>query len=131
MSSQPLEIILSRQFADSINIGAFLINPDGDLLFYNTEAEEILGQRFSETGSMKLEEWSIAFIPKDKKGNPIPANELPLVKSLETSQPTHGNVYIESKKGVRYEIAITALPIEGKDNELLGAMALFWKTDKE
>ena len=128
MPQQPIELILSRQFADSLNMAAFLVDPVGNLLFYNVAAEGILGLRFSETGSMAVEEWSTAFKPTDENGDPLPPEVLPLVKTLSDKRPAHGSIYINSKAGGRHMITITSFPIEGRSGKNLGAMALFWRS---
>lgn len=122
----PIEIILSRQFADSLHFAAFLVDPLGNLLFYNEGAEALLGKRFSETGAMPVEEWSTIFKPSDDEGNLIPAEELPLVQSLSKQQAARRDVYIDSLRGERFHITISSFPIVGKAGTLLGAMALFW-----
>lgn len=129
MAQQPLEMILARQFADSMNMAVFLVDPAGNLLFYNESAETILGIRFGETGAMPVDEWATVFTPTDKSGNPLPPDALPLVQTLNTQKPAHGTFYIDNVKGHRFQITVTAYPIEGKPSRYLGAMALFWKTE--
>ena len=46
----PIQIILIRQLAGYLSVPLFLVDPKGDLLFYNEPAEAILGRRFEETG---------------------------------------------------------------------------------
>jgi PAS domain-containing protein len=128
MSQQPIELILARQFADSMNMAVFLVDPEGNLLFYNEAAEDILGIRFAETGIMRVGEWSSVFTPTDFDGNPIPPNELPLVETLSTQRPAHGTFYINNKKEKHVLITVTSIPIEGRPDRYLGAMALFWKS---
>lgn len=127
MAQQPIELILSRQFADSMNMAVFLVDPMGNLLFYNEAAEGILGMRFSETGAMAVDEWATVFTPKDIYGNALPPEGLPLVQTLSHQKPAHGSFYIDNRKGERLLITVTSIPIEGKPDRYLGAMALFWK----
>jgi PAS domain-containing protein len=131
MAIQPIELILSRQFADSMKMAVFIVDNSGNLLFYNSAAEDILGQRFSETGFMPVEEWSTVFKPTDINGNPLPPEGLPLVQTLTNQKPAHGSIYIDSKKGEKYLITITAFPIESRSGTYHGAMALFWKDTVE
>ncbi len=131
MAQQPLELILARQFADSMNMAVFLVDPEGNLLFYNEAAEGILGIHFSETGALPVEEWSTMFTPTDEEGNLLAPEQLPLVETLGTQMPAHGSIYIDNKKKERVRISITSIPIEGKPDRYLGAMALFWKNDKQ
>ena len=129
MAANSLEVILSRQLADSLSIPVFIIDPVGDLLFYNEPAEEILGQRFEETGRMAVEYWSTIFKQVDKDGNRIPPDNLPLVQTLRKQSPHHGEFWIENLAGAKYKISVTAYPIIGRPNRFLGAVAIFWKTD--
>ncbi len=129
MAHQPIELILARQFADSMSMAVFLVDPVGNLLFYNEAAEGILGIRFAETGSMPVEEWASIFAPTDADGNHLPPDGLPLVQTLSTQKPAHGSFYIDNKKNRKLYITVTAFPIEGRPNRYLGAMALFWKTE--
>ncbi len=128
MATNHIEIILSRQLADCLTIPVFLTDPEGNLLFYNEPAEELLGKRFDETGRMAVEEWSTIFKPVDRDGRPLPPEELPLVKTLMHRRPAHGTFWIESLNGEKIEISVTAYPLIGRPDRFLGAVALFWKT---
>jgi PAS domain-containing protein len=126
MASSQIEIILSRQLADSLSIPVFLVDTVGNLLFYNEPAEVLLGLRFEETCAMPVEEWSTIFNPKDESGVLLKPEELPLVNTLRHKEPTHGEFWIDNLKGDRYKLSVTALPIMGRPNRFLGAIALFW-----
>ena len=129
MPAQPIELILARQFGDSLSMPVFLVDPEGNLLFYNEPAEGIFGLRFGDTGGMRVEEWATLFRPSDAHGNPIPPEDLPLVQTLTTRRPANGSFFIDSLKGERMLITVTAFPIEGRPDRYLGAMAMFWKSD--
>jgi PAS domain-containing protein len=129
MASQPIELILGRQFIDSLSMPVFLVDTEGTLLFYNEPAEEILGIRFAETGSMTVEEWSTIFKPTDSDGNPLPPESLPLVQTLTNHKPSQGSFYIDNLKGEKHLINVSAIPIEGRPKRFLGAMALFWNSN--
>ena len=130
MPPNQIEIILSRQLADSLSIPIFIVDPKGDLLFYNEPAEAILGKRYQETGKMAMEDWSTIFKQVDKDGNPIPREELPLVKTFLHKSPHHNSFWIESLSGVRTHISVTAYPIIGRSKKFLGAVAIFWKNEQ-
>ncbi len=128
MPQQAIELILARQFADSMSVAVFLVDPEGNLLFCNEGAEEILGIRFAETGIMPVGVWASAFTPTDVDGVPIPPEKIPLVQTLNTKMPAHGTLYIYNKQGKQVLITVTSIPIEGRPHRYLGAMALFWKS---
>ena len=128
MSANQIEIILSRQLADCLSIPVFLTDPQGNLLFYNEPAEALLGKRFEETGKMSIDDWSTLFKPVDKDGQPMPPESLPLVKTLTHHYPAHGEFWIESLKGEKNKISVTAYPVIGRPDRFLGAVAIFWKS---
>jgi PAS domain-containing protein len=130
MTSHELEIILTRQFAECLSLPVFLTDTVGNLLFYNESAEEILGQRFEETGAMPVEEWSSIFNPMDDAGMPLAPESLPLVRTLQTQQPHHGSFWIESLSHEKHLLSVTSFPVIGRDNRYLGAVAMFWKEER-
>ena len=131
MPAQKIELILMRQLADSLSFAAFLTDTQGNLLFYNEAAEELLGRRFEETGVMPVEKWSTIFNPVDESNNPMPPEKLPLVKTLTTQRPAHGSFWIKSLKGDIKKISVTSIPLIGRPNRFVGAVAFFWKKIEE
>ena len=127
MTTQELELILSRQLADCLSIAIFLTDVEGNLLFYNEPAEYLLGKKFEHTGPMPVDEWSTIFHPKDEAGNDLHPGDLPLVKTLSTVEPAHGAFWIDSLDGERHLITVTSFPLIGRANRHLGAIAVFWK----
>lgn len=126
-----IEIILNRQLAECMSIPVFITDVDGNLLFYNEPAEEVLGQRYEDTGEMPVAVWGTIFKNKDEEGNPLPAEELPLVKTLTHHLPHHKTFWIESLNGKAVKISVTAYPIIGRADTFLGAVALFWTPSDE
>jgi len=125
--AHPIEIILSRQLASYLSVPFFLVNPTGDLLFYNEAAESILGRRFEETGAMSAEEWSSAFTPVDDQGQRIMPENLPLMITLTEKRPTYKRLFIRGLDGVLRHIEVASFPIIGLQRDFLGAAALFWE----
>jgi len=126
----PIQIILLRQLAGYLGIPLFLVDPKGDLLFYNEPAEVILGRRFEETGAMPAEIWSSIFTPVDEQGHPIPPGDLSLMIALATQRPAHKRLYIHGMNGVRRHIDVVSIPIIGLQGEFLGAMSLYWEIEE-
>lgn len=122
-----IEIILNRQLAECLSIPVFITDVAGNLLFYNEPAEEILGLRYEDTGEMPVAEWGTIFKNRDEEGQPLPPDELPLVKALKYKLPHHKTFWIESLKGKAEKISVTAYPIIGRANTFLGAVAIFWR----
>ena len=127
MPQQEIEIILARHLSEYLVMPIFIVNPAGDLIFYNEPAEAILGQSYSETGLMPSSEWSTVFNPVDSQGKSIPPEELPLVVALNERRLAHKIIWIQGLDGVPREIEITAFPLIGQAERFLGAMAIFWE----
>ena len=127
MSAYEIEIILSRQLADCLSIPVFITDPNGNLVFFNMPAEDVLGERFEESGEMPVEKWSVIFKPMDEFNQEIPPEDLPLVKTLKNFLPYHRSFWIRSLKGQKEKIALTSYPIINRENKFLGAVAMFWK----
>ncbi|MFQ5953741.1 MAG: hypothetical protein ACE5JZ_01585 [Kiloniellales bacterium] len=125
--AHPIQIILTRQLAAYLSVPLFLVDPKGNLLFYNEPAEAILGRRFDETGAMPPEEWLSAFTRFDDEGQPIPPEELPVMITLTKKRPTYKRFRIRRMDGVIRHIEVASIPIAGLQGEFLGAAALFWE----
>jgi hypothetical protein len=123
-----IELILSRQLAECLAMPVFLTDTVGNLLFYNEPAEGILGKRYEDTGEMQVHEWGTIFKNRDDSGNPIPSEDLPLVKTLQNRLPYHKTFWIESLQGASERISVTSFPIIGRAESFLGAIAIFWRS---
>ena len=127
MPQQEIEVILSRHLAEYLAMPIFIVNPAGDLIFYNEPAEAILGTRYNETGVMPASEWATKFHPVDHDGNPIPPEDLPLVIAITRRHPAHKVFWIHGLDGNMREIEVTGLPLVGQADRFLGGIAIFWE----
>jgi PAS domain-containing protein len=124
-----VEVILMKQVASYLATPIFVVDPDGTLLYFNEPAEAILGRRYDEAGEMPQSEWATIFTPADEHGRPLPAETLPLSIALADQRPAHGPMWIRGLDGVVRHIAVTAFPLVGQHERLLGAVALFWEDE--
>jgi PAS domain-containing protein len=127
LAQQPVELILLKQVASHLALPIFLVDPNGDLLFYNEPAEEILGRRYDETGTLPLPVWSVLFTPQDEAGDDLEPEHLPLVVALSERRPVHDRFVIVGLDGTRRKLSVTAVPLVGLGERFLGAVALFWE----
>jgi len=121
------EFALSQELAEQLAMPIFIVNPAGDLVYYNGPAELILGTRFSETGIMPASEWSTIFHPVDQNGESIPPGDLPLLIAITERRPAHKVFWIVDLDGNLRELEVTALPLVGREDRFLGGMAIFWE----
>ena len=122
---RPIELILLRQLASYLDMPIFVVDAEGQLVYYNEPAEPLLGVRFDEVGTMEMSDWLAAFRPADPSGVILPENEVPLVVALRERRPVHGNLSISGLDGLRRQIGSTALPLSGQDGTFIGALAIF------
>ena len=130
MAGLPLQLILARNLLSRLSTAAFLVDADGDVLFFNEAAGAMLGRRYEETGKMLAGDWTSTFGPFDDDGQPIPFNELPLTAALRGNRPAHAGFRIRSATGVDHKIEASALPIIG-DSSFHGAMIVFWPVGED
>lgn len=131
MTQHDVELILLRQVASYLVTPIFLVDLDGNLLFYNEPAEALLGERYDETGEMPLEMWATKFTPTDEHGRVLEPTELALVRAVKDRLPAHGELWIVGMDGVRRHIEVTAFPLIGQGGRELGSVAIFWEVGAE
>jgi PAS domain-containing protein len=132
MSSNPqpprdLVLILARDLASRLATAVFLVDAQGDLVYFNEAAEVLLGRPFVEGEVMAARSWSSAFAPVDELGRPIPLQELPLGVTITERRPSHREMAIRGEDGIERPIAVTAFPLFTHADELVGGMAVFWE----
>lgn len=130
MAQQEIEVILSRQLAEFLALPIFIVDPKGDLLYYNEPAEFILGSRFDDTGPMAAGDLATIFEPVDQDGRPMKAEDLPIVIALTKHYPAHNTFWIRGLDGALRKIEVTAFPLIAQAERFLGAIAIFWEVSK-
>jgi PAS domain-containing protein len=128
MSGPPIELLLLKQVAGYLTMPVFLVDEDGALEYYNEPAEELLGQRYEETGQIPLEIWGKIWSPTDLDGRLLAPEELPVAVAGRERRPVLGTVAIRRPDGSDRQLTITALPLSAADGSQLGAFAIFWET---
>jgi PAS domain-containing protein len=128
VEQKEIEIILMRQLASYLDMPVFLVDPAGNLIFYNERAERILGRRFEETGEMPASEWGTVFEPRDDSGRIVPPEDLPLMIAISEKRPAYRAFRIRGLDGVDRSLQVTAFPLVGLQGRHLGAAALFWES---
>jgi PAS domain-containing protein len=121
-----LALIQAREVAANLSLPIVVLDPEGTIVYYNSAAESILGDTFESAGELSSEEWSAAFAPERVDGTPIPMRELPAGVALVQRRPHHLDLYYTGFDGIRRQVAVTAFPLMGREQELRGAVAIFW-----
>jgi len=125
VEQQPVELIQARALISNLTTPAFLVDPEGTLVFFNDAAGELLGLRFEEAGPRGPQVGGSRWEPLHTDGSPYPVEELPLSRALARGLPDHARLRIRSLLGVEEEIEVCAFPINGTAGTH-GALAIFW-----
>lgn len=131
MPQQPIELILTRQWASYLAVPVWVMSAEGDLLYYNEAAEPLLGQRYDEAGEMPLAELSTIFKITDTDGSPLAPEDIPIAVASSEQRPAHRHVRFQGLDGIPRSIEVTAFPLRGQGGQHLGVVSFFWEARPE
>jgi PAS domain-containing protein len=125
---KPLLLIQARNLITNLALPAFLIDPEGDLLFFNDAAAAVLGRGFEGVGRLPREEWARQFGPYDDEGRPMAAGALPLARALQEGRPAQGHFHARLNGELR-EVEVSALPLL-EPGYFEGVLLAFWPMEE-
>jgi PAS domain-containing protein len=109
-------------------VPVIVFDPARTAIFYNEPAERLLGVRFDETGRISPEEADRLIELSDDPAATAESAGRPVVIALEERRPAHARRWVRRRgDGVRLQVEITAFPLIGQGDTLLGAVAMFWE----
>jgi PAS domain-containing protein len=123
-AQQPLDLILARNLMSVLETPSFLVDNDGQMVFFNEAAGDMLGKRFEEIGRLSREEWN-AIGPVDAAGEPVSSEKMPLAVALREGRPAHGRFHIRTDQDKIVEVETSAVPLVS-GGDFHGAMVVFW-----
>jgi PAS domain-containing protein len=127
MAQHGVETILMRRLAARLTMPMMLVDPRGDLIFFNAAAAGVLGRRFDEGTTIVRGEWTALFGPSNPDGTPIKREELPLFVATERREPSHRRGLVRGLDGVVRDLEGIAFPLIGQGDRMLGAVGVFWQ----
>jgi hypothetical protein len=126
-STKPIQLILARQLASSLAMPILLVDTEGTLIYFNEPAEDILNQRFEETGEIAADTWSTLFALTDEERKPIAQEDRPTMRALSERKPVSRTVWMQCGHRDWKHMNITAFPLIGERRQFLGAQMIFWE----
>ena len=120
-------LILAREFASSLATPIYIADADETLVYFNEPAEKIAGRSFAETGEIPVRDWAEMLAPQAAHGERLQREDMPGGIAFMERRPAHGNLCITGLDGVKRDIATTAFPLFGPDEEFHGIMVIFWE----
>src|SRR5215217_8779722 len=118
-------MILARNLISAVELAAFIVDPDGLVVFFNDAAGQLIGTRFEEVGRLTRDEWSSRFGPFDEFGQLVPTDSLPLTVALREGLPANGRFHVRARGEELLEVDVSALPLVTAQG-FQGAMVVFW-----
>ena len=125
-----LVLILAREFASQLAMPTFIVDEEGNLVFYNEAAEAILGRAFAEVGEMPAQELVRAIDIANLEGEVLEPRDRAIGIALFEHRPTHATRRLRSMSGEWHTVEVTAFPLLTGPDEVGGVVAIFWKTEE-
>ena len=125
-----IALILAKDLAANLATAVLLVDPEGDLVFFNEAAEKILGRPYAEA-QMSRAELAKTFKPVDSAGAPIALADLPLSAAFRTGIPSSGRLRIEAVDGRTRALEVIGVPLFAQKDQLVGGLAVFWESAEE
>ena len=121
-----LALIRAREVATNLSLPMVVLDDEGTIVFYNAAAERVAGWSFAEMGEMSSSAWAALFHPEHLDGSPMALEEMPAGIALLERRPNHKTIRFTSLDGELHRVSITAIPLIGREEELFGAVTIFW-----
>jgi PAS domain-containing protein len=123
-NGKPIQLILARQLASSVAMPILLVDTEGTLVYFNEPAEGIIGSRFEEIGELRTDEFNDIVAVVDENRKPLAPEERPLRAALIGRRPVSRTLWTKGPAGVWRHVQVTAFPLIGEAEHLLGAMLI-------
>jgi len=120
-------LILARELASNLATPIYIADADETLVYFNEPAEKIAGRSFAEAGEMPMREWAELLAPRGSDGRLLEREKTPGGIAFNERRPAHACLRITGLDGDEREIATTAFPLFGPDEEFHGIMVIFWE----
>ena len=130
-AQKSLPLILAREFAANLATPLVVLDAEGTIVFYNEPAERIIGQTPGEFGNLTEGEWRSRFRAERLDGTAVANEDQPTAVARRERQPTHETLVYTMLDGRQHTLAVTAIPLLGREEELQGVVAVFWEQPTE
>lgn len=126
--TQPdLVLIVARSFATKLATPTLIIDANGDLVYFNDAAADVLGRSYVDIGELQASHWQELFQPRTLDEEPMTPAQTPGGVALLERRPVHDSFAFQGLDGREREITVTALPLFSHPDEVVGVMSIFWE----
>ena len=122
-----LVLIVARSFATKLATPTLIIDANGNLVYFNDAASDVLGRSYLEIGTLHASRWQELFQPRTLDEEPLTAEQTPGGIALLERRPVHDAFVMRGLDGREREITVTAFPLFSQPDEVVGVMSIFWE----
>src|ERR1700751_3404510 len=122
-----LVLIVARSFATKLATPTLIIDANGDLVYFNDAAAEVLGSSYLDIGALQASRWQELFAPRTLDEEPLTAEQTPGGVALLERRPVHDSFAFRGLDGREREVTVTAFPLFSPPDEIVGMMSIFWE----
>ncbi len=123
LANADIDASLLRALIDALPEAVYFVDRQRRVHVWNKRAEQISGFTREQMEGGHCFDGYLDHI--DETGAHLCHTHCPLHACMETGQAAHGTVYLHHREGYRVPVHIRAVPIYGKDGELIGALESF------
>jgi len=127
MPTRPLPLILARELAANVATPYLVLDAEGTLISFNERAERIIGVSPAELGELPEQDWRSRFQVERTDGTPVASEETPSARARRERRPVQDTLVYTWEDGRRTTLSVTATPLLGREDELVGVFLLFWE----
>jgi PAS domain-containing protein len=124
-----VETILTRRLAETLATPVYLVDAEGRLIYFNRAAGRVLGRRFEELPMLKRDDLYADFAPRGEDGAEVAPEEHPMSIARVRRELVHRPLWIRDLDGRPRHIEVTAIPLIGQGDRMLGAFGIFWEIE--
>jgi PAS domain S-box-containing protein len=124
-----LLLILAREFSSQLAMPTFVVDGEGNLVFYNEAAEPIIGRSFAEVGELDAAELVRTIDIANLEGEVLEPHDRAIGVALFEGRPTHATRRLRAFDGAWHTVEVTAFPLMTGPEEVGGVVAIFWESD--
>ena len=112
-----------RAMIDNLHDGAYFVDRDRRIVYWNKSAEELTGYPSEEVVGRTFDAGMLLHVDED--GNDLCGDLCPLAETLEDGELREAEVFLHHKSGHRVAVAIRVAPVRDRKGGITGAVELF------
>jgi len=114
---------LYKKLLDNMNEGAYFVEPDRKIVYWNKAAEEITGFKADEVVGNYC--WDDILKHVNEDGVDLCQELCPLAATMKENKPREAEIFLHHKDGYRLPISVKCSPITNDNGEVVGGMEVF------